>query len=221
MPIKKKPAKKKSTKRKPRATMNQSVRQTVIVNQPTATRKRKSKAKPKSKSNNELISSLVDKFVNLSAEQAKINNTITQAKQPVKVEDIAPVKLLTSAPVQKTTGMDDLEVKKIKKAEPIVVPIPKPEELKRAPSLNNTFGNIFSHLSRKPAPKPPKPFELPPAGAQSIPREPSLDVLPNNLIHRPDPLLGKGGSKYRVEETKKDDFVMVDPLSNALRGTLI
>jgi len=160
MPIKKKPAKKKSTKRKPRATMNQSVRQTVIVNQPTATRKRKSKAKPKSKSNNELISSLVDKFVNLSAEQAKINNTITQAKQPVE----EPVKLLTSAPVQKTTGMDDLEVKKLKKAEPIdlvlnkikqTTPLSGIEKIKKATSLLEAQGNILTHLSRKKTPSAP------------------------------------------------------------------
>ena len=171
----KKPLKKKPAKKKPKATMSQSVRQTVIVNQPVATRKRKSKskAKAKSKSDSEVIASLVDKFVNLSAEQAKINNTITQAKQNVKVEDIAPVK---SAPVSKTAGLGDLELKKIKKADPI-----EPtgiEKIKRAVSLLETNGNILTHLSKKKPPPTPSLTD-------------TIDSLSANLGVG----LGKGGAK--------------------------
>lgn len=187
MPVKKKPLKKKLAKKKPKATMSQSVRQTVIVNQPTTTRKRKSKAKAKSKSDSQVIASLVDKFVNLSAEQAKINNTITQAKQTVKVEDIAPIK---TAPVSKISGMDDLELKKIKKAEPIATkPLSGIEKIKKATSLLEAQGNILSHLSRK---KPPSAPTL----------SDDIDSLSAGL--RTAAGLGKGGSKYNPLRTQSE-----------------
>ena len=149
----KKPVKKPVKKAKPKSTMSQSVRQTVIVNQPVAPRKRKRAYKSKPKADSNIITSLIDKFVNLQAEQAKINNTITQAKQSVKVD--TPVTL--STPVSKISGLNDMEVKKIKKTqEPFELSKPTGiEKIKKAMSLLETNGNILNHLSKKKPPSAP------------------------------------------------------------------
>tara|TARA_R110002153_G_scaffold93486_3_gene226016 strand:- start:211 stop:1662 length:1452 start_codon:yes stop_codon:yes gene_type:complete len=89
MAVKKIVKKSKPKKRTKRATMNQSVRQTVIVNQAPAPKRRR-KSAPKKASSDKfgvpssglgVVTNLIEKIVNLQAEQSKVNRELTQPKQ--------------------------------------------------------------------------------------------------------------------------------------------
>ena len=99
MAVKKIVKKKQPKKRTKRMTMNQSVRQTVIVNQAPAPKRRR-KSAPKKASADKfgvpssglgVVTNLIEKIVNLQAEQSKVNRELTQPKQIESAPPVLPI----------------------------------------------------------------------------------------------------------------------------------